>query len=305
MGTRDKAGQRSKKCKSWRAVNLNASFSSRVIRRFHRFCKDTGTALHGLANSPEKVACCFGRLPAISLPDFISLGAQKAGSSWLMANLNRHPDICLPQGIKHWDIHYFDRHFAKPLGFYSKFFANPNGKKTGENTPAYGLLPNWKIRFIQKLLPDVRLLFMMRNPVERAWSHALMNFMTDKKREFDSISDSEFLKHFNMSRSRDRGDYLTILNRWESVYSPEQFTVGFFDQIESDPQRLLTEMFVGIDVTTEVDWDSFKLNEIVNKGAGISIPNRLRTELEKIYRDPIEKLYDRFGDPVAAWRIEN
>jgi hypothetical protein len=280
------------------------SAGRRVSRRLASTAQALGQGLRGLANAPQKIACCTGldRRMRHRLPDFLCIGAQKAGTTWLMNNLARHPEIFLPANIKHFDIHYFDRHFHQPLGWYAEFFSAAGERYKGDSTPAYGLLPDWKIGVVRRLMPDVRILFMMRNPIDRAWSHALMNFVTDQGRKFESISDDEFIAHFHLPRSRQRGDYMAIINRWERAFPLEQIAFGFFDEISAQPRRLVSRMLEHIGIRTEPDWSSLKLDEVVNRGAGQALPVHLRRTLVTLYAEPIERLYERFGAPVAGWR---
>jgi hypothetical protein len=143
---------------------------------------------------------------------------------------------------------------------------------------------------------------MIRNPIERAWSHALMNLASDSGRDAGSVGDEEFIRHFRLPRSRKRGDYLSMLKRWEAIYPREQIFVGFFDDVVARPRVLLNDVFRHIGVTANVDWESLGAEQVVNKGAGRPLPPHLRGVLEEIYAAEIERLYERFGERVASWR---
>jgi len=237
----------------------------------------------------------------LCLPDFLCIGAQKAGTTWLFTNLRSHPGIYLPEEALHYDLHYFDLEFHKSLKFYAKKFEPGRQMMKGESTPAYGVVPLSRIRFVRAVIPDVRLIFMMRNPIERAWSHALMGLVKRANRKFDEIDDSEFFAHFSSERSRKRGDYVTILDNWLSVFSREQLYIGFFEDIVNHPQKLLSEVFAHVGISQDVDWDSFPYKRVINKGPGIPMPKKFRAFLEEMYYQKIEILYERFGDPVADW----
>ncbi len=248
-------------------MNQSRTVIARAARRTRAAAHATSRSLGSLLSGPSKAACWAGLNPGgirQRLPDFICLGAQKAGTSWLMSNLARHPEICLPPHIKHFDVHYFDRHFHRPLAWYAAHFRQAGDRKKGENTPAYGLLPVWKIAFVRRLLPDLRLLFMLRNPVDRAWSHAVMNLVSDRRRPFETVSDDEFIAHFHLPRSRARGDYLAILGRWERCFGDGHWMYGFFDEVTTNPRGLLSRVFQHLDVSTDIDWDSLRLTEVVN-----------------------------------------
>ncbi len=103
------------------------------------------------------------------LPDFIILGAQRAGTSSLYYYLSQHPQI-LPAVRK--ELHFFDDHYRRGLGWYRSQFPTrgARGTITGEATPYYLSHPHAPAR-IQRLLPQARLIVLLRNPVERAISH--------------------------------------------------------------------------------------------------------------------------------------
>lgn len=110
----------------------------------------------------------------LCLPDFLGIGAQKAGTTWLHENLCHHPDLYLPEPK---ELHYFDWGFHRSLRHYSDIFKRGCNRVKGEITPGYSIIPVERMRFIRTIMPDVRLIFLMRNPIDRAWSQALMNLV--------------------------------------------------------------------------------------------------------------------------------
>jgi hypothetical protein len=107
--------------------------------------------------------------PFRPLPDFLLLGAQKAGTTALYEYLRRHPQITGPS----WkEVSFFDRHWARGESWYRGNFPNlarTRGKLVGEASPSYVLHPLAPQR-VQELVPDARLIVLVRNPVDRAFS---------------------------------------------------------------------------------------------------------------------------------------
>lgn len=102
-------------------------------------------------------------------PDFIGLGAQRAGTTWLYACLYDHPSICAP--IK--EIHFFsdERHWARGCQWYESLFGRcPPGATVGEFSTSYLASPVAAER-IGRHYPAARLLVSLRNPIERTYSH--------------------------------------------------------------------------------------------------------------------------------------
>jgi hypothetical protein len=242
----------------------------------------------------------------LPLPDFLGIGAQKAGTTWLGTNLRCHPELFVsrPQ-----ELHFFDEHFDAGLAAYSGNFSDAGGRVKGEITPAYALLPAERVRFIRRVMPDVRLVFVMRNPIERAWSQAMMKLVHIPGRNLEDLSEAELLDQMSSRASRRRGDYVATLDTWQSEFPTEQLFIGFFEDVKQRPQELLSDVFDFLGVTRAVDWSAFPVEQVmrpgskeVSPGTPPSIPPRCETFLREIYADQLAELRNRFGDRVAAWR---
>jgi hypothetical protein len=114
-------------------------------------------------------------------PDFLVIGAQKAGTTWLHRNLQAHPGIWMPKR----EVHYFDRKIKDDSfddGWYASLFEPAEeGKTVGEYTPSYSVIDRDMVARVHELMPEAKIVLMMRNPIERAWSQAVM--MRSKKKE--------------------------------------------------------------------------------------------------------------------------
>ena len=238
---------------------------------------------------------------ALTFPNFLGIGAQKAGTSWLHTNLRHHPQIFMP---KTKELHYFDWHLHKSLTTYSRQFAGGEALRRGEITPYSSAMPKWCIRYIHKLMPEAKLILLLRNPIDRAWSQAVMNLVRRRGRNLADVADEKFVDYFRHSRSLTRGDYLGMIDRWLSVYPKERLFVGFFEDIREYPQELLTAIFKHIGVSEDVDWASFPLHKVIHGGVPAPLPPRLRVILEEIYADDIDRIAERFGGWAETWRVK-
>lgn len=106
--------------------------------------------------------------PKARFPAFLALGTQKGGTTTLHRLLAQHPQVFLP-ACK--EVHYFSLHSQRGLGWYADHFtaARP-GQRCGDITPYYLFHPEAPRR-IRSVLPEARLLILLRDPVERALSH--------------------------------------------------------------------------------------------------------------------------------------
>lgn len=130
-------------------------------------------------------------IPKQPINNFFCIGAQKAGTSTLHDILKQHPDICLP---KEKEAHFFDvnEYYQKGIDYYFKrYFDNYDEENLLGN-----INPNLQIenRSVQRILDhfgrESKFIFILRNPIERAYSHFLMS----KKRGYETLSFGEAIK---------------------------------------------------------------------------------------------------------------
>ncbi|MFN3651446.1 MAG: sulfotransferase family protein [Armatimonadota bacterium] len=235
----------------------------------------------------------------LTLPHFLGIGAQKAGTSWLDRNLRYHPELFLPEEK---ELHYFDRHWGRSLRWYARWFEAAGDRLPGEITPAYGVLPPDRIRLVRSLLPDARLIFIMRDPVERAWSHVQMHYWMRRRKKVEEIGRARLLKALQRPGLIARSSYSETLDQWTAVYPAEQLYVGFFDDIAERPQELLREIFRHLGVREEIEWERLPLREVVRRGGGAPMPPEVRELLEARCAPELERLEARFGARVGRWR---
>jgi hypothetical protein len=102
------------------------------------------------------------------LPDFAIIGAQRCGTTFLYDLLTQHPQV---EPATKKEVHYFDLHFSRGTGWYrSHFPPRKEGVITGEASPYYLFHPHAAGR-MAKVVPRARLIMLLRDPVERAYSH--------------------------------------------------------------------------------------------------------------------------------------
>src|SRR5262249_22447178 len=106
------------------------------------------------------------------LPDFVVVAANRCGTSALSAGLRSHPEVFIPS---HKEIHFFDRHFDRGESWYRAHFERAgDARVVGEATPGYLYRADATER-LTALLPNARLLAIIRNPVDRAYSNYSKN----------------------------------------------------------------------------------------------------------------------------------
>jgi len=113
-------------------------------------------------------------MSAAKLPDFFVLGTQKAGTTTLHDRLSKHPDICLPR-LKETQFFAFEEKYSRGLGWYQEQFPKcRDDQVVGEICPDYMYFPGSAER-IASVVEKPKLIFVFREPLERAYSHYLMS----------------------------------------------------------------------------------------------------------------------------------
>ncbi len=243
----------------------------------------------------EKALLAAGvrRTDGLYLPDFLGIGAVKAGTTWLHRNLYRHPELFLCVKKPVW---YFDKNFARPLAEYSSIFEAAGGRCKGEITGSYSILPLWKILFLRRIMPNLRLILLLRHPVARDWSDIRMELSVIRKIPREDWTEELLLETSRSDKICRQGDYRTIINNWSRVFPVDQLYLGVFERMVAHPQRVLGEIFDFLGVSRNVEWDRFPTTEVVFKGADVEMPPAVRAELERRHDrrevDEISRLID-------------
>jgi hypothetical protein len=196
-----------------------------------------------------------------ALPDFLIIGAHKGGTSSFYENLVTHPQV-YPSLTK--EVHYFDRDPRPSLRWYRAHFPSReelrrNDAICGEATPSYAIYPGIPAD-IKTLLPKAKLIFLLRDPVKRAYSAyqfnsrrgaPAMSFEDWIERDFDllggqKIDRSAFMEYVGNNKRIDkvpvallRGIYVEQIRNWHSVFSQDRLTIIESSEYFRDPSKVL------------------------------------------------------------------
>lgn len=230
--------------------------------------------------------------------NFLGIGAQKAGTTWLYEQLNRHPELVFPIGK---EAHFWNRpHNAATVADYLNCFQV--NAIAGEITPAYGMLPIEVVRQIHSHAPSLRLIYLIRNPMDRAWSSALMALQRAEM-TIDEASDQWFSDHFHSAGSRQRGDYQSCLQTWRAVFPDEQLLILRFEQVITEPELLLNRCFQHLGVSTQTleQLRQWGCRVPVFSGPGHILRPTLKPVLQALYQNQIEQLAQYLSMDLGAW----
>jgi hypothetical protein len=200
-----------------------------------------------------------------------------------------------------WDAHFFIP--KRDNDWYRGVFRPQDGQIAGEITPAYSTMKVRVVEEIHGINPDMRIIYLLRDPIERSWSSALMSLAKRAGRPPESISDDELMAHFERAGHTLRSDYLRTLDNWEGVFGRDQVFVGFLDEIQNDPRDLLIRIYEFLGVDSSESHIPAAVSARVNTAprATTTIPEQHRSHLAQMYLPQLEELSDRFGEPATGW----
>lgn len=209
--------------------------------------------------------------PMRRLPDFLIIGAQRCGTTSLYFYLSEHPNV-VSAATK--EVHFFDDRYDKGMGWYRaqfptsvyKYLSAPMrryGFLTGEATPSYLFHP-YAPKRISQALPRAKLIVILRNPVDRAYSqYWLRSTVSDETLSFEDAlrteeeriaaerqkleTDERQKDTFRRYSYLTRGIYVDQLQHWMSYYPKEQFFILRSEDFYKDPSTIVRQTleFIG------------------------------------------------------------
>jgi hypothetical protein len=234
------------------------------------------------------------------LPDFLILGAQKAGTTALYAYLRWHPEIT---GPSFKEVSFFDRHYAHGERWYRAHMPARRRSLVGEASPGYLFHPLAPER-VASMLPDARLIALLRNPVDRAFSHYQHEVALGREPlSFEDVIDREeermrgevermlrepsYFSHawWNYTYVA-RGRYAEQLERWFAHFPRERLLVLFTEELAADTagtyRRVLDFLGAGAH-----DLDSYPR---IFEREYEQMPPPTRARLEHLFEEPNRQL---------------
>lgn len=286
---------------------------------------------------------------ADSKVDFIGIGAQKAGTTWLYSRLmelseftvsprkelhyfDRHPSYSSPNvlandrflprllnpswikqvyrvlknkrtwkepGRKEWLLKYFCGSISDQ--WYLSLFENLAGIK-GEITPAYSILKDPEIQQMAQLIPDVKLIFLIRNPIERAWSHYRYNQRIGRNSK--EKTPQEIIQFIDSEGQHSRSNYPLTLKSYQKHFPKGQLFLGFFDAISTEPKKLLEEIIIFLGGDTKKIGQECKIAARNNVSPAKEMPEEVLQHLKEKYYPIIKELSDEYGGYASVWLKE-
>ncbi|MDQ2714036.1 MAG: sulfotransferase domain-containing protein [Chloroflexota bacterium] len=257
------------------------------------------------------------------LPDFIIIGAQKGGTTSLYNYLIEHPHIA---SARMKEVHYFDRNFTKGVSWYKAHFPtlfqkyysqNIRRQKfiTGEGSPEY-LFFRHPPKLAAKILPHAKIIVMLRNPVDRAYSQyqhnvgwgfeKLSSFQeaiaseeerTREGRERSAVDEYYHDRDYQRAAYLARGMYAVQLERWLDLFPREQFLIIRSEDFYIDPEEVYKETLAFLQVPILIPRNLQKGYKTYNKSKEIKskMDGAMREYLVEYFKPHNAQLYTLLG----------
>jgi hypothetical protein len=246
------------------------------------------------------------------LPDFIIIGTVRSGSTSLYYNICSHPSI-LPASYD--EIGFFDSNYHLGMNWYRSMFPLKSDMErirsetkyalTGEDTPFYF----WKIdaaNRIRKILPKIKLITILRNPVQRAYSNYYLGVRegTEKltfeeavRKELDTLPENKILaenifKFCNVRRSYiAKSLYVYQMKIWFERFSKNRLFVISTEEMSKSPAHTMNQAyeFLGLPKYENTFFEKRK------KASYEKMGDNIRKELEEFFKPHNEELFKLIG----------
>lgn len=250
------------------------------------------------------------------LPDFLILGTQKGGTTLLYYLLNQHPYV---EPATKKEINFFDVNFSKGEDWYRSHFPAPTVKDgveiiSGEASPYYLYHPH-AARRAARTVPEARLISLLRDPVERAYSEYHHRYREGREtlgfeeavEAEESRLDGELERmladeHYASPNHRkfsylSRGIYVDQLQEWHRHFDEGQLLVIGSGEFFRDPRGVLKR---AVEFLSLPEWEPeenlLNYTSVRHEGDYAPIPEATRRRLEEFFRPSNERLYEYLGE---------
>lgn len=246
------------------------------------------------------------------MPNFIVIGAQKCGTTSLFEYLIEHPSISAPARK---EIAFFSRHFSKGINCYRSYFPTlfhrlgRQGHITGEASTGYICHPHAPRR-IAETIPQVKLIALLRNPVDRAYSHyhhtvrrgrENLSFEEAIEKEDERLhglvermleNENYYNKNFHYYSYLSRGIYVEQLKIWLEAFRRDQILILRSESLDTQPSATLEKVLNFLDVPC---WEPKKYERYNSNSYIKRIDPATRQYLIDYFKPHNEKLYKLLG----------
>lgn len=243
---------------------------------------------------------------------FIIVGAQRSGTTYLYKMLEQHPDICLAKPVFPEPKYFLtnSKHELNINDYYSHFFEKDCSDCIvfGEKSTSY-YEKEEAAAAIASIFPQAKILFLLRNPVDRA----LSNFFFTKQNGLETRKinevfnrekpEPEFESHRYSVSPFDylkRGEYSIFIDMYLGYFPEKQIKVFLFEELVKDP-NVLAEICSFLAVNKSFIFN--RSNVVINRSSKVDvIPKQVEYFLRKYYKNEVKKIESKLNRELACWK---
>lgn len=254
-------------------------------------------------------------MSALRLPEMIIAGAPRCGTSWLYELAGRHPDIEMAKPRSPEPKFFLDDAvYAHGLDYYSStWFCDIDERKiAGEKSTNYLESATAAAR-IERHIPGIKLVFILRNPVERAYSNYRWSRMNGlEQEEFDQALDLDLagsravpdaLRYARPFSYLERGLYRRLLTPWFDRFPRDQILCLRFEDIAKSPGAIAQNLHAFLAVAPRpADADDLGVVNASPGEDGLPMSPSTRARLERYYEMPNRELGELLGGGFDTWQ---
>ena len=261
-------------------------------------------------------------------PDFLCVGAQKGGTSWLYQQLEAHSDFWMPP-VK--ELHYLDqlnrtKRFHAPrcrdrcdssflegmkglsgrsyldLETYGRLFQHKAARVSGDISPAYSTLNDEIIERVVNHFPKMKVIFLARDPIERAWSQLSMGVRLGMINRFDPTDPEEVVCNLLNPGVLVRSYPSKIVARWKRYVHPENFRVYFFDDLKENPTELRQSILRFLGGDPDKLSGGLKPNDNNNASRDkLRLTAKVRDRMAQFFEHELKACASELGGRAKSW----
>lgn len=268
--------------------------------------------------------------------DFFIVGAPKSGTTSLYHYLNQHQDICMSlikepnyfssEELNDQGLYYKAKVISKLESYYKIFIKEKDHQLLGEASVSYLFYQNVPLK-IYKYNPNAKIIILLRNPIERAHSHYLMDYrLGHTKISLDSIlNDSSVKDHALLYQQYiELGFYYNQVKRYIDVFGHNNVCVMLYDKLKENNEKLTNNIlrFLNVDLNNDINFkipynrSKSSTNKIIQKlysltfirkSVSFLFPNIIISYINKIFFNNKEnslstrledKLYNLYSEDI-------
>ncbi len=266
--------------------------------------------------------------PTPAFPEFLIIGAPQAGGDTLKLVLQKAANVWFPPLdnllIYHpsfnvsrvltlrklykkemaykkrdigWLLRFFLRISPSTKWYMSLFQTKEEGLLKGELSDEYISLPYDAVEKLRHTMPDLKIILMIRNPINRTYSSIRHYFAKDPKTPFAKMTKRQIVAAMNSPSARNQSGFNKALDNWGTFFPARQIFLGYYEDMLNDPYSFYTKLYAFLDLPPETP-----ILDIVPP-AEPAFPEGLYKHLSPFYREEMEALIARVGGAARTWTL--